>query len=174
MKATPRLAISIPDDDLKRIGLRAVSMIRDRTLRGVGADGAPFKPYSTQPFALPLGAITKRAQRALGDDMKIITSKRSGALWAVITGGYAALKDAAYPQYGGVVNLSRTGAMLRALTVIGVNGSGQVTIRIGFAREEEAQKALWNDARGRRILGFTQEERTDLAGAAARVIQIRT
>lgn len=166
--------IIISQNSLRRIGLRGVQMIRERTLGGIDADGQPFAPYSQMPFAMPLGAMSKKARKALGDGVKIFRRDGRDTLWALVLGGYAAYKAAAYPQDGGSVNLSATGAMLRALTVIGVDARTGA-VRIGFSRDEEARKAGYqmNGRHIRKFLGFTDQEKGELAGMAAESVQIR-
>lgn len=172
------LIFSIDGASLRAIGLRAIAMIRERTLQGQGVD-APFRGYSTTPFARPLGGITQRARAALGDQLKVFTSKKSGKLWAIIEGGYEAYKRAAYPADGSTVNLSATGAMLRALTVVSVD-EASATVTLGFTRTEEALKALYHDQIGvgkgrvvRHFLGLTAAEREDLARLASQTITVR-
>ena len=61
------------------------------------------------------------------------------------------------------VNLTVTGAMLRSVRVVRTEqGYGSGTVTIGFARDEEAQKASYVQKR-RVFLGVTPEERAELA-----------
>lgn len=172
MNELPHIPISVPGALLRQIGLRAIAFIRERTLKGTDADGKPFHPYSTTPFARPYGGITQRAKANLGDRLKVFTSPKSGKLWAVIQGGYAEYKRAAYPSDGGV-NLSATGALLRALTIVSVDEATN-TVVIGFARAEAAEVALYHDQIGagpnraiRHFMGVTPSERDELGNLGA-------
>ncbi|MCA0270227.1 MAG: hypothetical protein LCH53_13570 [Bacteroidetes bacterium] len=184
MDAAPKLRLRLDRRALLLAGQFAVTAIVERTARGEDADGKPFVPYSTRPLALPVGSpdaktikallssgqevsgnLTKRAIRKLRkaeDGLYYFTSRRTGALWMVIEGGYAAVKAARYPKDGGVVNLHATGSMMRALRVIGVDATvdGGGTVTVGFSRPEEAQKAYWN-SRTRRFLGLTSDEQAE-------------
>ena len=168
----------IPGNRLRLVGIRAVAMIRTRVQElGADADGRPMAPYSTQPFARPAAGITQRARRALGDRLQLFTNKR-GRLWAIIQGGYAALKAATYPSDTGHVNMTATGGMMRSLTVTEVSELNQ-TISIGFARQQDAITAMYHNLLGagrrrviRRWLGLTKRERQDLARMAAEAVII--
>lgn len=169
----PDLRIQIPEADLRRAGLLAIAMIRARTQRGIDANGRPFAAYSTRPFARPLAGIPEKAKSALGDKLLVFTSAKSGKLWAVIEGGYAAYKAALRPNYGGTVNLTDTFSMLRALTIVKVD-SATNTIQIGFTRDEEAIKALYHDQLGagprrivRHFMGLTDDEGKRVAETAS-------
>lgn len=147
---------------LKRLGFIIVARIKRRTEEeNVDRYGKPFKPYSARPFAMPSGATTKRARAVLYKDggIQYFRSPASEKLWIVVLGGYRALKDAEFAKAGGAgnVNLSRTGSMLRSLTVTGVNAETG-TITIGFSRVDAAQKAKWNIDKGRDFLGITDDE----------------
>ncbi|MEP7217946.1 MAG: hypothetical protein ABI876_03470 [Bacteroidota bacterium] len=174
------LDLKIQPDALRRVGLKSIELITIRTLAGRDANNAPFAPYSTEPFARPLGGITARARAALGETGLKIFKTRGGHLWAVITGGYRALKAASNPQDGPAVNMSATGAMLRALTIINVN-AGARTVSIGFSRGEEAIKAYWHNVTGvgrqhtiRKFMGVAPSEQPTLAAIAAEGITIKT
>lgn len=160
---------------MKRAGLRAIQLIRTRTLKGQGLDG-PFAGYGVNPFALPAGALTGQARAALKGRLHYF-KKPSGRLWVVVEGGYKAYKQARYPQDGGNVNLSATGAMLRAMTVTKVDGD---TIQIGFTRQEEAEKAYWHNVTGagkrrviRRFMGLLDQEKEELAKIIGADMQLK-
>ncbi|HVZ41374.1 MAG TPA: hypothetical protein VHI13_18990 [Candidatus Kapabacteria bacterium] len=173
------IRFQIPEPALRMLGVRAIAMIRTRTQEThIDASGQPFTPYSTRPFVRPLGGITQKAMRALGKGLQRFTT-RQGRLWALITGGYAAYKAAAFPEDGDGVNLTQRGHMLGALTVVGVSGGdgGPASVRIGFTRHEEALKALYHNVTGagkrhviRRFLGLTPAERKELARMAGETI----
>lgn len=162
---------------LRLLGLRAIALITIRTQQGRDAEGKAFAPYSTKPFAMPAGGLTQRAKGALEGKLSYFR-KPHGALWVVIQSGYAGLKQASYND--GSVNLTATGGMLRALTIVGIDSRANL-IRIGFTRQEEAEKALWHNETGagkgktiREFLGLTREEVQELMALAATRIEIRT
>lgn len=167
----------LPPDLLTRIGLRAIAFIRVRTQRGLDDSGAPFAPYGTTPFARPLGGITSRTRQALGNKLSLFKTKK-GKLWALIDGGYKAYKEAARPQDSGIVNLTDTGTMMRALTIVKVDPATN-TISIGFTRVEDALKAFYHNVEGvgksraiRHFMGLTPDERAELATMASEGITI--
>lgn len=78
---------------------------------------------------------------------------------------YALFKAKRYPQQGGRVTMSATGAMLRSLAVLKVSDD---TVTIGSDNTEDALKLLWHNATGagrsrilRIILGISEEEGND-------------
>jgi hypothetical protein len=158
-----RLRAYFDPQALYRIGLKAINAIRERTQKGIGADGRAWQGYSEKPFARPLAGITGKAQKSLGKRLHIFTTKR-GALWAIIEGGYKAYKRAAYPQDGGTVNLTVSGGMLGALAVVGTDPATN-TVRVGFSRQDAAELALYHNVLGagrsrvlHRFLGLTDAE----------------
>jgi hypothetical protein len=193
--STPRLELKLDPLALRRAGARAVEIILQRTQQQHrDADGRPFKPYSTRDLALPLGAIPKNVQARLrrdvgarrglrrlsiDDGLNVFTSQR-GTLWAIIEGGYAAYKKARYPQDDGRVNLTASGAMLRALRVVRVTAHKDGgTVTLGFSRDEAAQIAYYHEVEGagpsrvrRRIMGLTPPEQADVAGLVADGISV--
>lgn len=140
----------------KKAGLGVIAKIREKTQKGLDKDGKPFKDYSTRKFVMPAGAATKRAINSLKNDgfLSFFTTSK-GSTWIVIEGGYARYKKARFPQDSGDVNLTGTGQMLRALTV---TKHGNDFIQVGFTREEESKKMLWNIERGRNPMGLRKEE----------------
>lgn len=162
---------------LRMLGLRAITLITLHTQRGMDADGHPLAPYSTHPVAVPAGSLTQRARGTLEGKLTYFR-KSHGALWVVIEGGYAALKAATYPG-DRTVNMTATGGMLRALTVVGIDSKANL-IRIGFSRQEAAETAYWHMVAGagksktiRNWLGLTRAEMDELLTLAATRIQIR-
>ncbi|MCB0713406.1 MAG: hypothetical protein KDD67_13845 [Ignavibacteriae bacterium] len=172
-----KLEFVIPPEALREIGLRAAQMIRDHARAGLGADGQPLKPYSEKPFARPLGGITQKARKNLGDQLTIFTT-RQGKLWAIIEGGYKAFKRAAYPKDGDEVNLTATGNMARSITLISVSPDG--TLVIGASRAEEAEKLLYHSELGagksrviRDVMGLSEKEVEELAQMAAARVRLQ-
>lgn len=158
LSALTDLRLVIDPDALTRAGLLAVELVVERTLAGTDRHGQAFRPYSTRPLAVPAGSITKAAQGRLGGNLELFTSAKTGALWALVEGGYAALKAARYPQDGGGVNLSATGAMLRGMGVVAQDAD---SVTIGFSRTEEAEKAGWN-VESRDFLGLTDAQAAEV------------
>jgi hypothetical protein len=151
LSALQDLHLVVDPAALQRAGLLAVELVLEQTAAGIDRHGQPFRPYSTRRLAVPAGSITKAAQARLGGALEYFTTARTGALWALVEGGYAALKAARYPQDGGAVNLHATGAMMRSMGVVAQDDN---SVTIGFTRTEEAQKAGWN-IETRDFLGLT-------------------
>ena len=154
-------------------------MIRERTLRGVDATGHKWRGYSERPFARPLEGITNKARKNLGKRLQIFTTKQ-GKLWAIVQGGYRAYKEAAYSQDAGTVNLTVTGGMLGALTVVSIDAA-KGSVRIGFNRQDAAELALYHNVLGagrsrvlHKFLGLTDPELKELAKEAGRGLLIET
>lgn len=156
-----KIKVTIPKANKVLLGTAIVNHIRDRTLEGKDKDGKAFKHYSTNTFAMPSGAITKRALSALDKAGDIIWfTTKTGAEWVLIKGGYKRLKAVKRPSHGGTVNLTDTGKMMADLTVISYPADG---IRIGFNRAENAQKASWNIEMGRDFFGIEDSELEKMA-----------
>lgn len=155
------MLIPLSNTGLQRIGLKVVELITLRTLEGKDYEDKPFKPYSTKPFAMPSGATTKSSLKVLGKDNFSYFRTKSGSLWIVVKGGYQALKKARMSgtDYTGGVNLSLSGAMLRGLKVI---SSSANLVKIGFSRSELAQRAYFNEAKGRKFLGISPKDLENL------------
>lgn len=171
-----RLSLALDKAALRRAGEAAVTIIVERTQRGIGADGRALRPYSTRPFARPYTpeAFTRRTElllrRGPGGGLVIFTTRKGGGLWALIRGGYAAYKAARYPAYEGRVNLTASGAMLRGLSVVRVDERAG-TVRLGFSRAELAERAGYNQ-RTRRFLGLTADERGIVARIAGEGLSV--
>jgi hypothetical protein len=144
---------------VKQIALAIVSHIRARTLSGFDKDGKPFKPYSTNTFAMPRAAVNNRTYATLRQANKLDYFKRDGMLFVAVKGGYKDYKAAKRPGDGGKVNLTDTGQMLRALTVLEASNN---KIKIGFSAESEAKKMEYNLKYGRDILGVTDKELNEI------------
>lgn len=170
------LSLKVERDALRRAGQAAVAIIVERTQRGLDADGRPFKPYSTRPFALPYTptAFTRRTEvllrRGPGGGLVIFTTRKGGSLWALIKGGYAAYKAARYPAYEGRANLTASGAMWRGFSVIRVDERAG-TVRLGFSRAELAERAAFNE-RTRHWRGLTSDEKRVVASIAGEGLTI--
>jgi hypothetical protein len=160
--------ITITAGTLKKVGLRAIQLIRARTLRGVDVYDKSFKPYSTRAFVMPVGAVLKKALHKLKDDNEqaVIFTTKSGAKWILIKHGYKALREAMGRQTD-VVNLSIKGAMLRGLTV-GTVSTEQRTVQIMFTDADSALKAWYHNVGGagkgktfRQFLGLSRDDLQD-------------
>jgi hypothetical protein len=137
---------------LTKLGNQIITIIRKRTLAGLDVNLKKFKPYSTKWFNMPSGSATKKAKEALlrQDNLMYFRTKK-GKLWISVN-GYLNFKKANFGgNYDGKVNLSFTGNMLNGLSVLQV---GNNEIIIGFKRQEEAEKAIWNRNSGREFLGL--------------------
>jgi hypothetical protein len=145
---------------LKKIGLRFIRTIKERTAKGIDQDGNEFKDYSRRTFGIPAGALTKTARKLLQKNGLMQWYRKGTSRWILIKGGYWNLKMARYAKtsYDGTVNLMATGAMLRRLRVQKSDGN---EITIGFASNEDAEKAYYNKQMGREFLGISPEDWRD-------------
>jgi hypothetical protein len=171
----PFIRFTLSEKLLRRVGLKAATMIVDRTQAGQDADGKPFAPYSTRDLYIPAGATTKAARVKLDEQGKLtyFTYVRTRSLWIIVQGGYAALKMARYPQDSRRVNLTASGAMLRGLRPVRVTRTekgGEVVL--GFSRDELAQRASYVEKQGRRFLGLTSAEEAKLEGLVEGSVEV--
>lgn len=153
--------IEYSQQQLKRIGLHLVSLIRDRTAKGKDKDGFPFKEYSKRPFAIPYANATKAAVKQLVKEGKAVLFMRNGKKMALIKTGYLDYKQLVYKNtgYDGTVNLMLTGRMMQDLNVIQLDNN---RIVIGFNNAEMAQRAGFNAMRGREFLGLSNADLNDV------------
>lgn len=145
---------------LKRIGLHLLSLIRDRTAKGLDAKGLPFKSYSKNPFVIPYAVATKKAVNELVKQNKAVIFYRAGKKMALIKSGYLEYKKLVYKDtsYDGTVNLMLTGRMMQDLNVLDLQDN---KILIGFNNTEMAERAGFNAMRGRHFLGFSDKDFAD-------------
>lgn len=170
------MQLTLTYEQLNALGLYAAEMIRERTAKGIDAEGKPFKPYSTKTFFRPVGGLTAKQRAALAKLVKENKAeyimKDGQKLWALIN-GYDTWKSVAFPdEYdGGIVNLRATGKMMDALTVIDVKESkGEVTL--GWARPELARIAQYNIDRGRMFLGHSKKETSELVEQFIKLVKV--
>ena len=154
--------IEYSQQQLKRIGLHLVSLIRDRTAKGKDKDGLPFKEYSKNAFGMPYGAANKKAVRQLvKEDKAVIFTSANNKKWVLFKTGYLDYKKLLYKDtsYDGTVNLMLTGRMMQDLNVIQLDNN---RIVIGFNNAEMAQRAGFNAMRGREFLGLSNADLNDV------------
>ena len=147
-----------------------VYTITERTRRGEFLPGsaASASQYSRQPFARPAGGLPRAVVEAFNENEALghpFTTK-TGALWLLIEGGYAQLRQMEGYQTSHV-DLTKTGQTLDAL-----RGEGRVTddgleIHVGYlpglSDAEATQRARYHTdpsvARTlRRFVGLTDDE----------------
>ena len=172
-----QITARVSPQKMKLIALRGAQMLQENMDAGIDEDGKPFAPYSTNTFARPLGGIPKRARELLDGAGKLteFTAKSSGKLWALIEGGYKALKEAMYPGESDVVNFLASGRTRKALrtTFVGENAA-----TLGYSTEEAAKIMYYltiaGAGKGRTIrkLGWTKAQQEELAQMAAENIDI--
>ena len=145
---------------LLEMGLLLKTRIMERTEKGLDKNNQPFADYSTNTFALPLGALQKGVRKTLEAQNKIHYFKRNRVLFAAVEGGYKYLKKLQYAKtsYDGTVNLTATGQMWRDFDVLSARGE---TVRLGFTRPQSAKIMYYNIQRGRDPLGISNQD-TDL------------
>lgn len=163
MRMTPRGA--------QLVAHRAVEMIQENIDAGVSVDpsgrASPFEPYSTRPFARPIGGLTKATIKRLDDAGQIERFQREGGRqWIIVLGGYVALKRAMNPAWTGEVDLANTGEMRRQIAVLRADENG---IEIGFLTAQTSRIAFYHNVAGagksrtiRRFLDLTIEQREEL------------
>ena len=155
----PKITVFIEPTAMNKVGFYAISLIKERTGQGKDAKGSDFKPYSTRMFAMPYGFLKK--QKALVE--KFVKSKEMTMItrdgkqtWVLIAKGYSFYKENFSRNWeGGKVNLKLSGEMMKAITVIGTDGK---SFTVGWVRPELAERAYYNEEKGREFLGLTDED----------------
>jgi len=158
------LNVEFKNSELAQFGQAVKAEIRRNTLAGRDRHGRPLAPYSTRTFAMPAGVSGWRGAMRKLDVQYFRTT--AGSLWAVIPGGYRALKTARKGSGGASPNLSLTGTMLRSMNSI-VRGPN--LIRIGFTNSEAAERAYYHVVSGagksrtrRDFLGLPEQDYRDI------------
>lgn len=159
---------------LLQLGERIVAIIQARTVQGKFLPGSTTRGYSTKDAPMPLGGLAERVGKGVagrvfrelqGEEGKIFTSKKSGKVWLMLTGGYKRLRELAGRETDRVT-LNWSGAMLRALHHRGDIAAQQVVIYFSDARSEEIA-SFHHEGAGRSkikrlFLGLTQQEQERL------------
>jgi hypothetical protein len=156
---------------MQRIALKAIELINTQAEEGVDMDGKQYA-YSTKPFAMPLGAGRfRKSAKAMVKAGKINIIKRSDKDWAIIVGGYKALREERGLSSSSDF-LQDSGAMLRALTV---EAKDEKSAIIKFSDAAAAQKAFWLTVSGAgksrklwKFFGLNDKSRAELMEFAAR------
>lgn len=149
------------DNQINKIALHCLKLINDRTLKGIDKDGEPFKAYSNKPFKMPFSRGTKRALDDLIKRGEAQVIKQNGVVYVIVKTGYLGYKKA-YMQktsYDGTVNMTLTGEMMRNFTVIETNDN---SFTLGFTDTEMAQRAVYNQQKGRDFIGLSNADLNDL------------
>lgn len=161
---------------LLRIGKRIILIIKQRTAKGIFLDGSSPNAgqYSTKPFAMPIGAIKKKAllnriikgKHDEEDETQLFTSK-SGKMWVAIGKGYKWLREQSNKQSSNV-DLRWTGQLMRSMTV-NVNADKGI-IAIFHTGKRNKQLAEWFNVKGigkskklKKYLAISEEELQNLA-----------
>lgn len=155
--------IDIADVVKRRVGLRVLARIKERTLQGIDAHGKPFAGYSEKTFAAPAASLGKKVFATLDKAGKLSFFHQEQTLWARVEGGYKLVKATKRPADGGVVNLTDTGKLLRGLRLLSIDEQG--AIRIGWDDPELALLAYYHNVSGagpgrvvRKFLGIADPE----------------
>lgn len=156
----PNIKIEYSPQQLKKLGLYTISLIRDRTAKGLDKDNKAFKAYTTKPFSMPYAAANKSAVKQLVKENKAIIFKREKTKWVLFKTGYLDYKRLAYKgtSYDGTVNLMLTSRMLGNLNVISIENNKVV---IGFPNQDMALRAKYNIDKGRDFLGLSDLDLKD-------------
>lgn len=190
--------ISINDEMIRRIAVMIVGRIQERTSKGIDMHGKPFEPYSSRTFAMPYGAFLQyfsfgakdpentagiRRYNKLGTGYSLFKTK-SGAIWALVEGGYLNMKKARFKTGETRVNLQvrgMRGGMMGDLQILSIEklGDDKREIVIGFRNAEAAKLAMYHQLLGagkrkvlRQFLGITPQEMNDIAEEVAQGIKI--
>lgn len=115
MKATadgPPLTLDVwTQADSERVGAFFVGTINVRVQRGTGADGKPFRPYSTKRLYVAAGGETARRLAPKGGTP--IKDKNGAVTSTRYDGGYAQYKRES--RKGTAVDLTLSGQMMREI-----------------------------------------------------------
>lgn len=165
---------------IQRIGLKAVAIIRQRTLKGEFLTGTGTgqridtsqSQYSTKPAPIPYGKYRALTRRKPPED-SIIYRHQSGTVMVILQGGYKEFRRLA-GRTSDHVNLNFTGRMMRNFGII---QTGNEHISLGFKDRQSRTIARYHNIDGagkakikHQFLGFTKEEEEQLAGLAEQLI----
>lgn len=159
-----QLQVTLSEANLKKVALKAVELIKKRTEAGKDAKGNAFKGYSEKWFARPAGGIPRAKMKILkelsdkSDDEIQFFKKKGKKTWLLIN-GYKKYKSLVYPDeyQGGKPNLRATGDMLDGLGYINTD-SKAMKFTLGWVDTELAERAFFNEEKGRSLLGLTDDE----------------
>ena len=132
---------------LKQLGFEVINFINDNIEAVIDVNNKPFEPYSLGYF---IKKKYKKKSRAKTKKARQNAYEKAVAAWQ---------------GKGKDVNLTSTGAMLSALSVIAVD-EGAGTLTIGFNTSEAANLAYYHNVSGagagrvlRKFMGLTDEQR---------------
>lgn len=138
---------------MQMIGNKTIEAITQRIEAGKDIDGKAFR-YSVNPFAMPKGAMLKKAQNKLmakskalvkkGEKGLFFENKKTGGLWATIPGGYKQFREISDRSSSGDF-LQFTGRMLASVKIIKVTDDEVV---IGFGDKRSAELAFYQNVSG--------------------------
>jgi len=190
--------ITIDDAMIQQIASMIVGKIQERTSKGIDMHGKPFVPYSSRTFAMPYGAFLQyfsggaknpektagiKRYNQLGTGYSLFKTK-SGAIWALVEGGYLNMKKARFKTGETTVNLQvrgMRGGMLGDLQILSIEklSDDKREIVIGFRNPEAAKLAMYHQVLGagkrkviRQFLGLTPQEMDYLAQEVAQGVRI--
>lgn len=156
---------------LLRIGKRAIAIINVRTSKGKFLPGSSpgAEKYSTKPFAMPIGAVSKKSvmfkmlKGKYDDDTQLFQSAKSKKLWVAIKKGYKWYREQS-GRGSSIVDLVWSRKLRRSLTVLKTDIKTGL-IEIGHSDKRSDQIAQYHNELGagkskkiRKYLGLTEDE----------------
>ena len=154
---------------MKQVGLHVLFVIKRRTLDGKFLPGSSpgAGEYSTKPFAMPSGAISKqlegkikKAGKDSPGDFQMFTSK-AGTSWVVVKKGYKRIRELG-GRPSDKVTMIWSGRYMKDLSVLSRERSA---VEIGWKSDENKKLAEFHESMGagksrrlHKILGLTKEE----------------
>lgn len=145
-----------------RLGNDVVALIRLRTGRGMGADGQPFKGYSTTPIYIVKNGPT--GQRLSPKGGRLSRTGRS----VYYEGGYRQFKEQSRRGVGGAeVDLTLSGEMLRS---VAVRSASDTSVTVGTG--DRVLHAAKVDA-ARPFVGIAPDEVSVLEGIVGEQVESR-
>lgn len=168
---------AIAEAPMKRTGARLELIMTQRTRRGEFLEGSSpgASEYSTEPFAMPAGALRNDAREELTEDEDVATYFTSeDDLWLRIEGGYKRVRKAKGLQ-ADHVNLTDRGNMLDGMRTRVRTEDGEHVLDVGYIKgrspTEATRIAGYHNRQGagpsqvkRVFVGATDEEAGEVLG----------
>ncbi|KKP28311.1 MAG: hypothetical protein UR18_C0006G0023 [Candidatus Nomurabacteria bacterium GW2011_GWE2_31_40] len=165
---------------MQRVAGQGIFIIRQRTKKGQYLEGSSpgSENYSTNPFAMPVGAVNKMTGNKINslaksdpDKFHLFRSKKTNSLWVLVTEGYKRIRQLA-GKNSDVVTMSWSGKVMRNLAAVSVEPR---EAKLGFEDERAKQISIWQNIMGagkskkkKIYMGFSKKEIEELSLLASK------